>query len=54
MCWQKSQEQCILYSLFIFIMCEICDKEYPNETEKELGYCYLGEIMACNIMPVLF
>ena len=34
MCGQKWQEKCILYSLFFFIMCEICHKEYLNEMEK--------------------
>jgi len=40
------QDKCVLYSLFVFIMCAICHKGYPNETErKEFDYCYLGVIM---------
>ena len=34
MCGKKWQEKCVLYSLFVFIMCEICHNDYLNEMEK--------------------
>jgi len=47
-----AREMRFLFTVFLYFV-EICHKVYPNERDKEFGYCYWGEIMACTLPGVI-